>query len=1430
MSRPRAWHSGRQFVLVAGLLLSAAASVALAGGPRIVDETSGQPVVWNTVGPVDYQVDLGPLGSLSNSQAVALVQEAFGTLEDVDTAAISFRQQATLPEDVNQLNWALYFGVPGDGRSPIVFDTDGRILDQVLGLTARNDIEGAARLEDVSGTELREASVILNGACFDGIDDLRSPCELTFDELRALVLHETGHFANLDHSDLNRTFSDDSRASNNAVLPSMYPVETEDDSTFVSLALDDRLALSRLYPAPGFPGSGGTIGGMVLASNGLDPVNGANVVVRNLADPYALAASVVSGDVDGDGAYRFEGLPPGNYVVEVGPVGSAFTGSSSVGQANQATPTYLPGPREFLDSGESASGLVDDPDARKIFRLHAGESFTGEDIVLNDLSTLADDQAGGNNDSFATATVLSGPGTLGDRIGPGDVDFFRITVPQGWTLRVDVDAADPDLGSSLEAVIGLFDALAVEVTASAIPIPDPASGEVGIDPALDYAPAVGDDVIVAIASVGDSDYDGTGGTTQGPYYVRLLLRAPVFGTGLRVTASGGFSGGPTVLLSGAIPTALGSRASAPGIVVEPVGPPALPEDPDGDGVSSPLDPCPGSTDSDGDGVCDGLDNCPTTPNADQNDGDDDDLGDPCDAPSVVDVSPPDGTFDAPLYTTVYLRFSEPIDLASFGPEASSAVRLEGPGAVAVPVKRLISLDGMEVTLDPFGALASDTTYTVVVDPGVADFDQPTPRSVSFAGSTLETASTVPPHIDVGNLGNNVEGSFAQGTGVGDRFGAAIAAKGDANGDGVSDLLVGAPKADATAGPPEVGAVALYFGQRGLVSGNFGSSIRFEGVESGDGVGSSVAFVGDVDGDGIGDLLIGAPGAGPGASATGVTYLVFGQDDLADVCSPIALDAIDDPSCEVAGPACAAAGPCGIAITGEADGDLVGGAVSPGGDVNIDGQVDLLIGAPGRTPNDVGDSRPGAGVVYLLYGSPALSMRGQVNLIDAGTASLPGVVFVGENGGDGAGSSLSAWPDRAADGVDDVLIGSPYADILDAANNVLADAGMVYAINVDEETPLSSPFDLRDVGRNVPGIKGVAFLGSNQNSRAGFRVSGRHDVTGDGEMDILFGSPRMDFPGRTAVGAGILVPSSLTKAGDDPIKLKTSATVDVTQEVTLEGGGWGEFERVGSDGSAPASVQLRQQGNPTVVAEFEAVLYSGEATGDEAGSSIEGVGDLDGDGIEDVSLGAPGVDIVHPVRGLLEDAGRVYVLLSQPLRPEGDVPLAEVGASVPGVVVDGQTALERLGEALAGSGDVDRTGSSEIVAGAPGDSATPPNEGRVYLSVPIVARAARDLLLVSKTTLEWEPVPGAVSYSVYRGAVATLAAAGRVMTSDATCLAPGGVGVGDVDLDGLPDFADPTEPAAGEVFWYLVGGVNKIGEGQVGTDSSGKLHVNNEPCP
>ena len=701
------------------------ASVLSAGGPRKTD-ANGNPILWNTDNAVGYYVDQGNLGTLSNDAANKLVAEAFAAWQEIprgcnDTdddcwTKIRFSKAGQWPVDIDGQSYltAAYPSV-GDGVNLIVYDNDGSLLASALGQGAQDDILGITSYDLEADGELREVSVIINGLCFDG-DTEASSCEVTYEEFRGVIVHELGHFAGLDHADLNRKFVKDGecampvngerltcssdaacpgticnfRASNNAVLPTMYPKATEDDSTLPLLHLDDKLALARLYPSAAFNGVGGTVQGQVFESDGTTPLNGANVIVRNLSSPNILAASAISGDVKPagvptrDGYFRIEGLPKGDYTLEVRAVAVDFVGPSSVGQFS---PSQFGAPTEFLSDVESADATLDLADSARLLRLLPGvvisstnhnlfdDGANGIDLIVNDLTTLTNDFSGSNNDTCAMATGIDATKVVaGDVITPpGDVDFYEISVPAGWRLRVDVDAADEGLPSTLDPEITLREGCAVDPVDVTV-VPDAATG-VGegspgyVDPAVEYIDD--EDQTISIEVKGAS-------SSTGPYYLRVETWPPLQQTLPRIVSAGGAAQGGSSRLLGGVPGAAGGTATAAMIEALPLLLPGPFADSDLDGLADDADLCPDSDDSDGDGVCDNLDNCIADPNSNQRDGDDDLEGDECDNPSVIFMNPPAGSTNVPLFTNVTIGFSEPMDEASL--RAVNAVLVERQGA------------------------------------------------------------------------------------------------------------------------------------------------------------------------------------------------------------------------------------------------------------------------------------------------------------------------------------------------------------------------------------------------------------------------------------------------------------------------------------------------------------------------------------------------------------------------------------------------------------------------------------------------------------------------------------------------------------------------------------------------------------------------------
>jgi len=171
------------------------------------------------------------------------------------------------------------------------------------------------------------------------------------------------------------------------------------------------------------------------------------------------------------------------------------------------------------------------------------------------------------------------------------------------------------------------------------------------------------------------------------------------------------------------------------------------------------------------------------------------------------------------------------------------------------------------------------------------------------------------------------GFAIHGEASGDRFGLSVNGVGDHNGDGFADLLIGAPEADANGN--RSGTSYLLFGHAdgfpatlalSSLTGD-GSGFRLIGTAPDDFSGWSVSGANDVNGDGFADFIIGGK--------ANRSYVVFGKADSFSVA--VDLSALD--------------GSNGFRVDGAVLGDFAGFAVGAGGDLNADGFADLLIGAP-----------------------------------------------------------------------------------------------------------------------------------------------------------------------------------------------------------------------------------------------------------------------------------------------------------------------------------------------------------------------------------------------------------------------------------------------------------------------------------------------------
>lgn len=325
-----------------------------------------------------------------------------------------------------------------------------------------------------------------------------------------------------------------------------------------------------------------------------------------------------------------------------------------------------------------------------------------------------------------------------------------------------------------------------------------------------------------------------------------------------------------------------------------------------------------------------------------------------------------------------------------------------------------------------------------------------------------------------------------GADPGDQLGRAIGA-GDVNGDGIDDLILGAPFADGLdENRPDSGQVHILFGS--LAMGQeapeidlaaTSSDVTIYGADAEDLAGFAIATA-DVHGDGIADLILGALWAdGPdnARSRAGDIYVISGAAAL-----PLQLDlAAED----------------GAAVIFGAQPDHRLGETVATGDVNGDGVDDLILPAP-FAPGPQSD-REAAGETYVIFGPPPTEVdiaRGQQD-----------ITIVGVDAGDQLGHSLGSG-DVDGDGMDDILLGAVSANGFGNEARLAGEAAVV------------AGSDSRGLQVDVAAGDATSLIyAANAGDRLG-RSATVGKVNADRLADLLIAAPGDDGsgPGRGNVGA------------------------------------------------------------------------------------------------------------------------------------------------------------------------------------------------------------------------------------------------------------------------------------------------------------------------
>ena len=448
-----------------------------------------------------------------------------------------------------------------------------------------------------------------------------------------------------------------------------------------------------------------------------------------------------------------------------------------------------------------------------------------------------------------------------------------------------------------------------------------------------------------------------------------------------------------------------------------------------------------------------------------------------------------------------------------------------------------------------------------------------------------------------------------GEATGNYFGYSVSTAGDVNGDGYSDVIVG-----AYGNSSNTGKTYIFFGGSGM---NNNSDVTMSGQTTGSVFGISVSTAGDVNGDGYSDVIAGASGY---TSATGRAYIFFGGSIMNNIAD--------------------------VTMTGEASGNFFGTSVTAAGDVNADGYSDVMVGADGYFSS--------TGRAYIFLGGSVMN-----NTAD--------VVITGEATANHFGYSVSTAGDVNGDG---------YSDVVTGADGYSTSTGRVYIF-----------FG----GAGMNNVADVIITGETTNNLFGWSVSTAGDVNGDGYSDVIAGAYGYSSDiGRAYIFFGGSAMNSI-------------ADVILTGEATGSDFGLSVSEAGDANGDGYSDVIVGASGYGSNAGRVYLYDYfmkneirpdlsmTGEGTSNSFGLSVSSAGDVNGDGYSDVIVGAYGYS---------SGTGRAYIYFGGPSID-----------NTADITMTGEATINDFGYSVSSAGDVNGDGYSDVIVGAYGYSS---NTGRAYI--------------------------------------------------------------------------------------------------------------------